>query len=134
MLNNVTLMGRMVAHPELKKTPSGLSVTSFSLAVERRFASGGEREVDFIDCVAWRGTAEFVCKYFAKGQLVALCGALQTSSWQDSNGNKRKSVTVNVDEVYFAEPKRQVQERYSAPVDISPDDFDEVDIDGDLPF
>lgn len=135
MLNKVILMGRLTAHPELKKTPSGISVTSFSLAVQRQYVNGnGERETDYIDCVAWRGTAEFVCKYFAKGQLVAVCGSLETRNWQDKNGNNRKMVEVSVKEVDFAEPKRQMRQQYEAPVNITPDDFDEVDIDDNLPF
>ena len=86
MLNKVILMGRLTANPELRHTNNGIPVTSFTLAVNRRFARQGEQQqTDFIDIVAWRGTAEFVTKYFTKGQLVAVCGSLQTRNWQDQN-------------------------------------------------
>lgn len=107
MLNKTVLMGRLTAAPELKQTQGGTSVCSFSLAVARSYARQGEQpETDFIDIVAWGKTAEFVCKYFGKGQLIALSGRIQTRMWTDRNDNKRKAVEVVAEEVFFAEPKR----------------------------
>lgn len=107
MLNKTVLMGRLTATPELKQTQGGTSVCSFSLAVTRSYARAGEQpETDFIDIVAWGKTAEFVCKYFGKGQLIALSGRIQTRMWTDRNDNKRKAVEVVAEEVFFAEPKR----------------------------
>lgn len=155
MLNKVILMGRLTANPELRHTNNGIPVTSFTLAVNRRFTRQGEQQqTDFIDIVAWRGTAEFVSKYFTKGQLVAVCGSLQTRNWQDQNGNNRKSVEVSADEVHFAEPKRSGSPAPAAtpfgndfpapnqaPAPSEPsftagsvDDFEEIDVDDDLPF
>ena len=102
MLNKVILMGRMVSDPELKTTTSNLSVASFSVAVERNYVKqGSERETDFINVVAWRQTAEFVCKYFSKGQWIALDGTLQTRSYKDRDGNNRYITEVVTDNVYF---------------------------------
>lgn len=155
MLNVVALMGRFVADPELKQTSSGISVTNFRIAVDRSYVkSGAERQTDFIDIVAWRNTAEFVCKYFRKGQLVALQGSIQTRSYTDKDGNKRKAVEVIADNVHFAEPKRdgstgnyqakqqtqdrqpQVQNTQPAPAYSNGDtgDFEEIPSDDDLPF
>lgn len=107
MLNKTVLMGRLTAAPELKQTQGGTSVCSFALAVARSYARQGEQpETDFIDIVAWGKTAEFVCKYFNKGQLIALSGRIQTRMWTDRNDNKRKAVEVVAEEVFFAEPKR----------------------------
>lgn len=110
MLNKVILMGRLTASPELKTTSSGTSVTSFCLAVERNFAdkSTGKRAADFINIVAWRGTAELICKYFAKGRLIALEGSIQTRSYEDKNGNKRTAFEVIADNVYFTGEQRDV--------------------------
>lgn len=102
MLNSVCLTGRMVARPELKTTTSGVNVTTFTLAVERNFVKPGEqRETDFINIVAWRHTADFVCKYFDKGSLITINGSLQTRNYEDKNGNKRTAVEVVANEVYF---------------------------------
>ncbi len=107
MLNVAVLMGRLVADPELRHTANGISVTSFTLAVDRSYVkAGGERQTDFIDVVAWRNTAEFVCKYFRKGQLAAVQGSIQTRSYTDKEGNKRKAFEIVADNVHFAEPKR----------------------------
>ena len=107
MLNTAILMGRLTADPELRHTPSDVAVTSFTLAVDRSYVkSGADRQVDFIDIVAWRSTAEFVCRYFHKGQLVAVQGSIQTRSYTDKEGNKRKAFEVVADNVHFAEPKR----------------------------
>ena len=93
MLNHIVIMGRLTRDPELRRTGSGIAVTSFSLAVDRDFSpkDGGERETDFIDCVAWRSTGEFVSKYFTKGSMAVVSGRLQIRSWNDKDGNKRRS-------------------------------------------
>ena len=86
--NKVILMGRLTSDPELKQSSNGVSVTSFNIAVDRRFSKGEDKQCDFITIVAWRNTADFICKYFKKGQAMLVCGELQTRSWEDSNGNK----------------------------------------------
>lgn len=106
MINNVVLMGRLTAVPELKTTQSGISTVRFSVAVERRYnKQGEEKQTDFIDCVAWRQTAEFVSKYFNKGSMIAVEGSIQTRNYEDKNGNKRKAVEVQVDNVSFCGSK-----------------------------
>lgn len=109
MLNHITIMGRLTRDPELRYTQSQTPVASFTLAVDRDFASkdGGERATDFIDCVAWRQTGEFVSKYFQKGSMAVVCGRLQIRDWQDKEGNKRRSAEVVADNVYFGESKRR---------------------------
>ena len=108
MLNHITIMGRLTRDPELRRTGSGIAVASFSLAVDRDFSpkDGGERETDFIDCVAWRQTGEFVSKYFAKGRMAVVSGRLQIRGWTDKDGNKRRSAEVIADNVYFGDSKR----------------------------
>jgi len=102
-MNKVTLMGRLTRDPELRSTASGTSVASFTLAVDRRFANrDGERQADFINCVAWRQTAEFISKYFPKGRMIAVCGSIQTRTWDDQEGKKHYATEVVVDEAYFA--------------------------------
>ena len=116
MLNKAILMGRLVADPELRRTPNNNSVTSFTLAVNRSFTRQGEQpQTDFIDIVAWGKTAEFVSRYFVKGQQVAVAGRIQTRTWEDKQGNTRKSVEVVAEEVHFAEPKRDSQPRNDMP-------------------
>ncbi len=112
MLNHIVIMGRMVRDPELRTTQSGISVCSFTLACDRDFKSkdGGEKETDFIDCVAWRSTAEFVCKYFAKGRMMAVEGRLQLRDWVDKEKNKRRSAEIQVSSAYFADSKAKEQE------------------------
>lgn len=112
--NKVILIGNMTADPELKNTASGVSVCSFSIAINRRFAKEGEQNVDFINIVAWRNTAEFVSKYFKKGKPILVCGQIQTRTWNDNEGNKRYATEVVADEVSFvgnnespAEPKNE---------------------------
>ena len=109
MLNHIVIMGRLTRDPELRRTGSGIAVTSFTLAVDRDYNSkeSGERETDFIDCVAWRSTGEFVSKYFAKGRMAVVSGRLQIRSWTDKDGNKRRSAEVVADNVYFGESKRE---------------------------
>ena len=106
MLNNAVIMGRLVADPELRTTGSGISVSSFTVAVDRRFnRQGEERQADFIDIIAWRQTAEFVCKYFRKGSMIAVQGYIQTRMYEDKNGNKRKAVEIVADNVSFCGSK-----------------------------
>lgn len=148
-MNQIVLMGRLTRDPELRRTQNGTAVASFTLAVDRGYASrdGGERQTDFIDVVAWRNTGEFVSKYFVKGQMAAVTGRLQIRDWTDRDGNKRRSAEVVADNVYFTESKKSREANgfsaaptrndydsgYSAPVPSS--DFAELDEDdGDLPF
>ena len=159
MLNHIVLMGRLTRDPELRRTGSGVAVASFTLAVDRDYAAqGAEKETDFVDIVAWRNTAEFVSKYFAKGRMAVVTGRLQIRNWQDKEGNKRRSAKVVADNVYFGDSKRdnadggsfnqsqgyaqsfnQVpqQPAYQAPQNVSaaPSDFSMLsDDDPDLPF
>ena len=108
MLNHITIMGRLTRDPELRRTGSGIAVASFTVAVDRDFGGrdGGERETDFIDCVAWRQTGEFVSKYFTKGSMIVVSGRLQIRNWTDKEGNKRRSAEVVADNCYFGESKR----------------------------
>lgn len=101
MLNNITIMGRLTADPELKQTQSNISVTSFTIAVDRDYETNGKRETDFFDVVAWRGTAEFIARNFSKGKLIAIVGGLQTRKLEDKNGNTRVSVEIKADTAYF---------------------------------
>ena len=108
MLNHITIMGRLTRDPELRRTGSGVAVTSFTVAVDRDFGKNesGERETDFIDCVAWRQTGEFVSKYFTKGRMIVVSGRLQIRSWTDKDGNKRRTAEVVADNCYFGDSKR----------------------------
>ena len=108
MLNHITIMGRLTRDPELRRTGSGIAVASFTVAVDRDFGKNenGERETDFIDCVAWRQTGEFVSKYFTKGRMAVVSGRLQIRSWTDKDGNKRRTAEVVADNVYFGDSKR----------------------------
>lgn len=106
MINSVILSGRLTADPELKTTGSGISVTSFSVAVNRRYKSGEDRQTDFITVVAWRSTAEFVTKYFKKGNLIGIEGSIQTRKYQDKDGNNRTAFEVIAERVHFLESKR----------------------------
>ena len=108
MLNHIVVMGRLTRDPELRRTGSGVAVTSFNVAVDRDFSNkeSGERETDFIDCVAWRSTGEFVSKYFQKGSMAVVSGRLQIRNWTDKEGNKRRSAEIVADNVYFGSSKR----------------------------
>lgn len=108
MLNHITVMGRLTRDPELRRTGSGIAVANFTLAVERDFASkeGGEKETDFIDCVAWKSTGEFVSRYFQKGSMAAVAGRLQSRKWKDKDGNNRITWEIVAENVYFAERKQ----------------------------
>lgn len=144
VLNKTILMGRLTADPELKHTQSGTAVTSFTVAVERNYSrQGEEKQTDFIDCEAWRNTAEFICKYFRKGQMMALSGSIQTGSYTDRDGNKRKTVRVRADEVSFCGGKNESRPAEPKPAAApmpdpyysSGSDSDFMDIsDSDLPF
>ena len=109
MLNHITIMGRLTRDPEIRYTQSQTPVTSFTLAVDRDFGGrdGGEKQTDFIDCVAWRQTAEFVSKYFTKGSMAVVSGRLQIRDWTDRDGGKRRNAEVVVDNIYFGESKRR---------------------------
>ena len=111
MLNHITIMGRLTRDPELRRTGSGVAVASFTVAVDRDFGGrdGGEKETDFIDCVAWRQTGEFVSKYFTKGRMIVVSGRLQIRSWTDKDGNKRRTAEVVADNCYFGDSKRDDQ-------------------------
>ena len=108
MLNHITIMGRLTRDPELRRTGSGIAVASFTVAVDRDFGGrdGGEKETDFIVCVAWRQTGEFVSKYFTKGRMIVVSGRLQIRSWTDKDGNKRRTAEVVADNCYFGDSKR----------------------------
>nr|DAI91716.1 MAG TPA: Single strand binding protein [Caudoviricetes sp.] len=133
MLNHITIMGRLTRDPELRYTQSQTPVASFTLAVDRDFGGrdGGEKQTDFIDCVAWRLTAEFVSKYFAKGSMAVVDGRLQLRDWTGKDGNKRRNAEVTAEHVYFGESRRAA----SVPSpDISAADFEELPDDGEAPL
>ena len=145
MINNITLMGRLTADPELKTTTTGLSVTSFSIAVDRGYARNGEeKQTDFINIVAWRQTAEFICRYFKKGSMIALTGSLQSRSYEDRNGNRRTVYEVVVDNVSFCGSKAETgttgggtsPNAAAAPAyqTANASDFEEIPDDDELPF
>ncbi len=156
MLNRIILMGRLVADPELRQTPNGVSVASFRIAVDRDYQSKttGERQADFIPCVAWRQTGEFISRYFSKGRMIAVQGQLQSRSYEDKTGQKRTAYEVIVDQAYFADsrPNGASGDRNDIPFPTEPPrfeepqrgnslsvgdsgSFDEADTDdGDLPF
>ncbi len=110
MLNRAILMGRLVADPELRQTPNGVSVCSFRIAVDRNYSKDRERQTDFIDIVAWRQSAEFVSRYFSKGKMIIVEGSIQTRNYEDKNGNKRTAVEVVADNVQFGESKSASQQ------------------------
>lgn len=154
MINKAILVGRLTADPELRTTQSGVSVCSFSVAVDRRFSGGGERQTDFINCVAWRQSAEFISKYFGKGKLIGIEGSIQTRNYEDRQGNKRTAVEVVVDNASFIGSKAESGGSagggyggYDAPMPSAPpsapavayqsgsvEDFQEITSDEDLPF
>lgn len=151
MLNQIVIMGRLTRDPELRRTGSGIAVTSFTLAVDRDFSGkdSGEKETDFIDCVAWRQTGEFVSKYFSKGRMAVVTGRLQIRGWTDKDGNKRRAAEVIADSVYFGDSKKESDSGssyggnsynapgYNAPGYAGPphNDFAEIeDDDAQLPF
>lgn len=129
MLNYIVFQGRLTRDPELKITDSGISVTKFCVAVDRDYRNGDEKQTDFIDCVAFRGTADFIHKYFAKGRMIVVSGQLYSRKWQDKNGNNRVSWEVTAQNVYFGDSKTQAA---PAPADTAPTEI--TDDDADLPF
>ena len=132
MLNRAILMGRIIKSPELKKTPNGVSVIQISIAVDRDYTpKGQEKQTDFINVVAWRGTAEFIEKHFEKGQLIALTGSIQTRSYTDNQGNKRSVTEVIADQVYFCGGKNDNKKEKPS---FDENDFEEISTDSDLPF
>ena len=140
MLNHIDLMGRLTRDPELRYTQNQTHVASFTIAVDRDIAGqDGNRQTDFIDIVAWRGTADFVSKYFTKGSMAVVSGRLQMRDWTDKDGNKRRQAEVVADSVYFGESKKtadnsQPQTSYSAPTYSNSSFSDLSDSDGELPF
>ena len=147
MLNHIDIMGRLVRDPELRYTQSNTPVTSFTIAVDRDFKSeSGEKQTDFIDCVAWRSTAEHINRYFTKGRMIVVSGRLQVREWVDKNENKRRNAEVVVDNVYFGEGRRDA-ESHTAPSSApdkfdfgpgrsadTPSPFEDLEDDGELPF
>ncbi len=150
MLNRIVIMGRLVRDPDLRRTQAGTAVAAFTLAVERDFkdAATGERTADFIDCVAWRQTGEFVSRYFSKGRMAVAEGRLQLRDWVDRDGNKRRSAEVVVEQMYFGDSKSEGGQKSGQPVPKEAgyqavysstgretDEFRELqDDDGELPF
>lgn len=134
MLNQIAIMGRLTKNPELRHTPNGLAVTSFTIASERSYVkSGKEREVDWIDIVAWRQTAEFICKYFSKGKMIVLDGTLQTRTYADREGKNHKAYEVIASHVYFTEAEKKEHDTFSQEPSWD-DDFSQIDDTEDLPF
>ena len=119
-LNHICIMGRLTHDVELRRTGTGVAVANFTLAVDRDFTpkDGGEKETDFIDCIAWRGTGEFVSKYFSKGSMAIVSGRLRIRNWQDKDGNKRRSAEVEADSVYFGDSKKSSEGTYAPPTTI----------------
>ena len=148
MLNHITIMGRLTRDPELRRTGSGTAVAGFTIACDRDYSGkdGGEKEVDFIDCVAWKHTAEFVSKYFTKGRMAVVSGRLQIRGWTDNDGKKRRTAEVVADNVYFADSKKDAADNdvghtgsnyggYSDPGSDPASDFAMLDYDdSQLPF
>lgn len=140
MFNLVVLTGRLTADPELKTTPNGISVTSFSIAVGRRYRAGEEAQTDFINIVAWRQTAEFITKYFKKGSMIGIEGSIQTRRYTDKNGNNRTAFEVVANNVQFVESKKDnmggANDAVESFSNVATDDFTEVSggMDDDLPF
>lgn len=140
MLNHITIMGRLTRDPELRRTGSGTAVTSFTVAADRDFPGpDGQKETDFIDCVAWRQTAEFVSKYFTKGRMAVVSGRLQLRGWTDKDGNKRKTAEVVADNVYFGDSKSDSDGNrtpaYTPKTSASVSDYGQItDDDAQLPF
>ena len=153
MLNHIVIMGRLTRDPELRTTQSGISVASFTVAVDRDFGGrdGGERQTDFFDCSAWRNTGEFVSRYFHKGSMIVVSGRMQSRKFQDRDGNNRTAWDIQADNVYFGDSKRDSdsQQNYNTQSNyggydsarqntpapqVVPNPFEELEDDGELPF
>lgn len=137
-LNIIVLQGRLVRDPEMRTTQSGVAVASFTIAVDRDFGGrdGGEKQTDFIDCTAWRHTAEFVSKYFSKGRMAVVSGRLQIDSYTDNDGNKRKAAKVIADNIYFGDSKRNDDDTQNNAGELKQQftELTDTDLMGDLPF
>lgn len=136
-MNNVVLKGRLVADPILKQTQSNISVTSFKIAVDKYTGKDGEKQADFIECNAWRGTAEFISKYFTKGQEILIRGAIHNKEWTDKNNVKHYTYEVTAENAEFCGSKAsnaQPQQNNSVPADFDPSSFEEIISDGSIPF
>ncbi len=124
-LNKCVFMGRLTKDPELRRTQSGVAVTSFSIAVERDFKKDGEKDTDFIDCVAWRHTAEFISKYFKKGRMAVVEGKMQIRDWTNKDGEGRRNAEIQVDNIYFGDSKKETTGNYNSPQFAELDEGDE---------
>ena len=134
MLNHISVMGRITKDIELRRTPAGVAVASFTVACDRDFSQNGQKETDFIDCVAWRGTGEFVERNFSKGKMIVVSGRLQIRKWEDKNGNKRNSAEIVAENVYFGE-KKDIGDKFEAAMNKNSQDYAVLDGDDDaLPF
>lgn len=133
-LNKVILGGRLTADPDLKQTQSGIAVTSFTIAIDRKYQKDGKKEADFINVVAWRQNAEFVCKYFLKGSPIIVCGELQTRTWKDAEGKNRYITEVVASEVSFAESKKASETNVSYAEESASDGFVVIKDEDDIPF
>ena len=149
-MNKVFLMGRLTADPEMRQTPAGVTVTSFTIAVDRRFSKDGQRQTDFIRCTAWRQQAEFICKYFKKASSICVMGSLQTRSWVDKDGQKRYATEIVADEAYFVDAKAEmpaapaqqtapvqgtyIPDAYTQPIPQSAPNMQVLSEDDELPF
>ena len=142
-INKSILGGRLTADPELKQTASGISACTFTVAVNRKYSKDGQQEADFINCQAWRQTAEFICKYFKKGSSICIAGAIQTRTWTDNNNQKRYATEVVADEAYFVDGKNDAQQAEPAnPAPYNPyannvqqqANFEPINTDEQLPF
>ena len=134
-LNKVILGGRLTADPELKQTPQGVSVTQFNLAVNRKPVKDKETQTDFISCVAWRQTADFICRFFKKGSSICISGSVQTRTWNDQQNNKRYATEIVIDEAYFVDSKVECSTNEGTPTFTSSQaNFEEIPADDDLPF
>ena len=136
MINKVILMGRITQDLELKQTPNGTSVLAFTVAVERNYSKGEDKQSDFINCVAWKEKAEFISKYFGKGRMIAIEGNLRTRAYDDKNGVKHYVTEVYVDNVSFTGEKKQTETVHTNPADSigNPDDYEDVLSDDGVPF
>ena len=135
MLNRISIMGRLTADVELRKTQSGTPVAAFTVAVERDFkGQNGEKETDFINCVAWNNTAEFISKYFKKGSMAIISGRLQTRKYETNNGEKRSATEIIADSVYFGESKKEQSETVSYTPEEAKNVFNTIDDGDELPF
>lgn len=134
-LNKVILAGRLTSDVELKQTPSGVSVCSFTLAINRKYSKeGGQQQTDFIQCQAWRNTAEFIARYFKKGSALCISGSIQTRSWTDSNNQKRYATEVVADEAMFVDGKNDSQGTEAPSFNNEAPNYEEMNADDDLPF